>query len=307
MRILILGAGATGGYFGARLIEGGANVTFLVRPLRAQQLREAGLSVKSTFGDLHLTDLSIIEQVTEPYDLIILSCKAYDLSSAIETVRPAVGNGSTILPLLNGMRHIDELQNQFGKTPVIGGLCIISSTLDHDGKIVHYNDTHTLKFGELSGDLTPRIETIQDLMQPTKISWHASEFIQQDMWEKWTMLATLAAMTCLMRANVGQIVRAPGGAHFGEQLFDECLSIFRAQGYEPRKQFIESTRSRSVDPQSTLMASMLRDIERGGKVEGDHILGDLIARAEAHNLPVAILRTAYCHIKAYENRRADAK
>lgn len=307
MRILILGAGATGGYFGARLIEGGANVTFLVRPMRAKQLRESGLFVKSTFGDLHMMDVSVIEQASEPYDLIILSCKAYDLPSAIDTIRPAVGNGSTILPLLNGMRHIDDLQNQFGKDPVIGGLCIISSTLDHDGKIVHYNDSHTLKFGELSGELTPRIEAIQDIMRPTKISWHASEYIQQDMWEKWTMLSTLAAMTCLMRASVGQIARAPGGAQFAEQLFEECLSIFKAQGYEPRQQFVESTRARSIDPQSTLMASMLRDIERGGKVEADHILGDLIARAETQNLSVPNLRIAYCHVKAYEIRKSETK
>lgn len=305
MRILVLGAGATGGYFGARLIEGGADVTFLVRPHRAKQLRDNGLVVESTFGDLQLTDLSVVGEADQPYDLIILSCKAYDLQSAIDTIRPAVGIKSTILPILNGMRHIDELKRRFEPEQIIGGLVIISSTLSDDGKIVHYNDSHALKFGELSGELTARIEAIREIMQPTKISWRASENIQQDMWEKWTMLATLAAMTCLMRANVGQIARSPGGVEITEQLLDECLSVFRACGNDPRSEFVNSTLARSIDPKSTLAASMLRDIERGGNTEADHILGDLIARAEAKNISVPILKIAYCHVKAYEVRRAE--
>jgi len=176
------------------------------------------------------------------------------------------------------MRHIDELKRQFKPEHIIGGLCIISSTLADDGKIMHLNDSHTLKFGELSGDLTPRIAAMQDMMQGSKIAWRASEFIQQDMWEKWAMLAPLAGMTCLMRGSIGQIARSPGGADMSVQLFEECLAVFRASGFEPREDYVKSVGDRSVDPKSTLMASMLRDIERGGKVESDHILGDFIAR-----------------------------
>jgi 2-dehydropantoate 2-reductase len=305
LKTLILGAGATGGYFGSRLIENGADVTFLARPGRSRQLRQSGLSVTSQFGDLHLSDLKVIEQVHQPFDLIILSCKAYDLDSAIDTIRPAMAANSTVLPLLNGMRHIDELKRQFKPECIIGGLCIISSTLADDGKIMHLNDSHTLKFGELSGDLTPRIAAIQDMMQGSKIAWRASEFIQQDMWEKWAMLVPLAGITCLMRGSIGQIARSPGGAETAVQLFEECLAVFRASGFEPREDYVKSVRARSIDPKSTLMASMLRDIERGGKVESDHVLGDFIARADAKNIAVPILKLAYCHVKTYETRKQE--
>jgi 2-dehydropantoate 2-reductase len=205
------------------------------------------------------------------------------------------------------MHHIDELKTQFGFEKVIGGLCVISSKLDEDGTIVHYNDLHALKFGELSGETTARIEQIQAIMQPTKISWLASTSIQKDMWEKWAMLGSLASITCLMRASVGQVARSPGGPEFAGQLFDECLSVLQAYGYEPDAQFVQSIRSRSTDEKSTLTASMLRDIERGGKVEADHILGDLIARAEAKKVAVPMLKVSYCHLKAYEARKADGQ
>ncbi|HEY9712890.1 MAG TPA: 2-dehydropantoate 2-reductase, partial [Chroococcales cyanobacterium] len=216
MRILILGAGAIGGYFGARLIEGGANVSYLVRPGRAAQLKKDGLVVESCFGNLSLplAESQIVEKATETYDLILLSCKAYDLDSAIEAIRPAVGPSTTVLPLLNGIRHVTELQKQFKEERVLGGFCIISSTLADTGKIIHFNNAHTLKFGEFSGEESERIKAIKAVFQPAKMDWKASPDISRDMWEKWVMIASLAATTCLMRASVGQVARSPGGKEF---------------------------------------------------------------------------------------------
>lgn len=303
MRTLILGAGATGGYFGARLLEAGADVTFLVRPNKAQQLRDTGLVVKSATGDVTRKDVKLIESVTEPFDLVILSCKAFDLASAISAIKPAVGKETTIFPLLNGLKHIDELQKTFGKGRVIGGMCIISATVDDRGRIVHLNDIHTLKFGELDGEMTPRIKAIKAMTLEAKNKSIASTNIQKDMWEKWVMLATLAALNCLMRANIGEIARSPGGKEIAEQMLNECLEIMRAHGHDPSDQFVRDTLARSVDEKSTLAASMLRDLERGNNVEGDQILGDLIARAEKKNIEVPALKMAYCNVKAYEQRR----
>lgn len=302
MRILILGAGATGGYYGGRLIEAGADVTFLVRPRRAAQLRKTGLLVKSQYGDIAATP-KLIESVSEPFDLIIISCKAFDLDSSIEAIKPAVAKHSAVLPLLNGMRHIDDLLHQFGDENVLGGLCQISSTLNEDGEIIHLNDQHFLKFGELKGVMSPRIEELSTLAAGAKMAANASTTILHDMWDKWMRLATLAGITSLMRSSVGDIARSQGGQEIAMQLFNECLSIGTAYGYGARGQFIEQTHSMLTDTSSTLMASMLRDIEKGNKVEGDHILGDLISRAERKSIPVPILRVAYCHVKAYEHRR----
>ncbi|HEY9677121.1 MAG TPA: 2-dehydropantoate 2-reductase [Drouetiella sp.] len=304
MRTLILGAGATGGYFGARMLDAGADITFQVRPAKAELLRENGLVVKSALGDIERHDVKLIEKATEPYDAIILSCKAFDLKSAMAAIKPAVGENTTIVPLLNGMKHIDELQNEFGAEKIIGGMCIISATVDDRGRIAHLNDQHTFKFGEFNGEMTPRVRALKDVCANAKFKSIASTNILKDMWEKWTMLATLAALNCLMRANIGEIAKSPNGRQIAEQMFNECLSIFKAHGHEPSEQFVKDILARSTDEKSTLAASMLRDLERGNNVEGDQILGDLITRAEQKNIDVPALKMAYCNVKAYEQRRS---
>src|SRR5579871_3131596 len=133
MRILVLGAGATGGYFGGRLAEANQDVTFLVRPRRAAALARSGLQIRSRFGDFHLTRPAAIlsDDLREPFDVLLLSCKAYDLEDAIHSVKPAVGPRTTILPLLNGVRHLDRLDQAFGRERVLGGLCAIAAASAH--------------------------------------------------------------------------------------------------------------------------------------------------------------------------------
>jgi 2-dehydropantoate 2-reductase len=299
MRILILGAGATGGYFGARLAESGADVTFLVRPRRAAQLAADGLRVKSQYGDCVIMPAKHIEVATEPFDLVILSCKAYDLESSIEAIAPAVSASTTVLPLLNGMSHIEVLQARFSDS-VIGGFCIISATLDSDGTIRHLNEAHTIKYGELDGRRTARIDAIDAVMQPAKMNAVASDNILSDMWEKWVMISSLAALTTLFRATVGEVARSPYGARIASDLFKECIAVARANGISPREAFVSSNAARLVDKSSTLAASMLRDMKAGSRVESDHIIGALIDRAKAKSVDVPILETAYCNLKVHE-------
>ncbi len=306
MRTLVLGAGATGGYFGGRLLETGADVTFLLRPKRSSELREGGLAIKSKYGDSHLSELKIIDRASEPFELIILSCKAYDLSSALDSISGAVGKGTTILPLLNGMRHFDELKSRFGDEKVIGGFCIIAATMDPDGKILHLNDMHTIKYGELDGKPSERISAIDKMFEPANCISKASETIVADMWEKWVMISSLAALTTLMRASVGEVARSPGGPEIAHKLFQECVSIARAHGCNPPDTFVKNMSGRLSDPTSTLAASMCRDVERGNNVEADQILGNLIEKAREKNVAVPILEIAYCNVKAYEQRRAAA-
>lgn len=306
MRILILGAGATGGYFGARLAESGADVTFLVRSRRGQQLAAKGLHVISQFGECTIKPVSFVERVDRAFDLVVLTCKAYDLDSAVDMIAPAVGFGSMVLPLLNGMSHIDLLKQRFGDA-VLGGFCIISSTLDADGTIRHLNDTHTLKFGELSGAMTDRVRAVDEVMKPAKFDSHASDHIVSDMWEKWVMISSLAALTTLMRATVGEIARSPYGDRIATALFDECLSVARAHGCMPRDSFVKSAGTRLVDSSSTLTASMLRDMQSGQRVESDHIIGALIDKAKEKDIATPILEIAYCNLKAHELHRATSQ
>jgi 2-dehydropantoate 2-reductase len=307
MRILVVGAGAIGGYFGGRLHEAGRDVRFLVRPQRARELAQSGLVIVSPAGNATLRDVKTVlaENIAQSFDLVLLSCKAYDLGSAILSFAPAVGPSTAILPLLNGMRHLDELDSKFGKSRVLGGQCVIAATLSKERAIVHLNDLHALSFGERDGGISERAQAIATAMRGAKFDVHASENIVQEMWEKWMFLATLAGGTCLFRGSVGDILAAPQGTDRLLELLEECRAAASANGYPPRADVSERVR-KTVTTASPLTASMLRDIESKARIEADHIIGDLIDRASAQGktpIDVRMLRIVYTHLKAYEARR----
>lgn len=310
MRTLIVGAGATGGYYGARLAEAGADVTFLVRPARAAKLAADGLNVRSPLGDLHLPDPPTVTADklagAGRFDLILLSCKAYDLDSAVADLAPAVGPDTAILPVLNGMSHLDVLDARFGAERVLGGSCAIAATLAPDGAIRHMSELCSITYGERDGSRSSRIEAVDALMRGLKFQPRLSDVILQEMWEKWVFLATLAGATTLMRAAVGDIVAAPGGTALITALHAECTSVAAASGFEPRAVVAERARAQLTAAGSTFTASMLRDIENRGRIEADHVIGDLIARGErlAPEMPFPLLTAVYTGLKAYEARRA---
>jgi 2-dehydropantoate 2-reductase len=306
VRILVVGAGAVGGYFGGRLLEAGRDVTFLVRPRRAAALAKNGLTIRSPLGDYHRDSPPIVthENLVDPFDLVLLSCKAYDLDNAMASFAGAVGENTAILPLLNGTRHLDVLADRFGPKPLLGGQCVISATLDANGEIVQLGHLHALSFGELDGSRSRRIETIASAVLGSGFDARLSDEIRQEMWEKWVLIAALAGITCLMRASVGDYLAA-GASDLATGLLDECATIAAGEGYPPRPATLDRALAMLTTAGSPLKASMLRDIEGGNPIEGDQILGDLLRRAakpDAHSL----LRIATLHVKAYEAGRARA-
>lgn len=303
MRILVVGTGAIGGYFGGRLLEAGQDVTFLVRPRRAAQLAGTGLVIRSRVGDATLPAPPhvLAEGLTAPFDVILLSCKAYDLPGAIDSFAPAVGPDTAILPLLNGMSHLAALDARFGPDQVLGGECLISSTLDADGRVIHLNDSHTLLFGERGATRSARTDAIAAAFAGAKFDGRLSGTILQDMWEKWVFIATAAGITCLMRATVGDIVAA-GAADLATGLLDECAAIAAREGFPLRPEALGRSRQVLTTPGSPLTASMLRDVENGGPVEAGQILGDLLRRGGPAD-PRSLLRLAFAHLSAYEARR----
>jgi 2-dehydropantoate 2-reductase len=312
MRVLVVGAGATGGYYGARLAEAGRDVTFLVRPARAEALAAKGLSVKSPLGDVHLpapatvTADALAQGQGGAFDLVLLSCKAYDLDAAIADFAPAVQEGTLVLPVLNGMRHLDALDARFGAERVLGGSCSIVATVAAGGEIRHMSAFATLTYGERDGSRSPRVEAIEALMRDARFQPKLSSTIVLEMWEKWVFLATLAGITCLMRASIGDIVGAPGGRAAIEELYAECVAVATAAGFAPREAVAAQARAMLTQEGAPITASMLRDIEGKARIEADHVIGDLIARGDAHapDSPRRGLAHAYTHLKAYERRRA---
>jgi 2-dehydropantoate 2-reductase len=307
MRILVVGAGAIGGYFGGRLLQAGRDVTFLVRLRRAAELARDGLVIKSPNGDATLKDPPTVlaERLGEKFDVVLLSCKAFDLDDAIKSFAPAVGPKTAIIPLLNGMRHIDVLDGHFGKDRVLGGQCGIAATLDEHRHVVQLAPAfQLLSFGERNGGISDRVRAIAEDFAPGNMGSQASENIMQEMWEKWVLLTTLAASTSLMRAAVGHILAAPGGRDFILGVRDECSAVAKAADHVPRESLITRMNGMLTTEGSPLTASMFRDIKAGAPVEADHVVGDMIARGDAAKVPVPKLRIAYTHLKAYEGQRA---
>lgn len=308
MRILCLGAGALGGYFGGRLIQADTPVTFLVRPARQKLLQEKGLRIESSFGN-YSTQVNAVTSVEgmEPYDLVLLSCKAYDLDTAMEAIAPAVGPQTMILPILNGLSHIDRLNQRFGRERVLGGVAKIAATLTDDGVIKHLNDWRYLAFGEQDGGISPRVMELKALLDTTSITAQASADIMQVMWEKLVHLATIAGMTSLMRASVGEIARTRDGTALMTRFLKVNAEIAACEGYQPSDSFMQEYLGILSDPQSPYTASMLRDIERKGPNEGEHIIGFMEEKARKHQLDASIHQIVLVHVQAYEQRRAAGR
>jgi len=304
MQILILGAGAIGGYFGGRLIEAGADVTFLVRSRRAEQLTRDGLVIESEIGDVRMPVKFIIGSTDDVvFDMVIVACKSYDLNTAITDIAPYIKRSTLLLPLLNGVKHLDLLREKFGVENVLGGTCHIGATLASTGTVHHLNRLHSIAFGRLSKKQDKNICTFENLLARAKVDARLSTDVLQDMWNKFVMLTTLAGATCLMRASIGDIMNCRDGRNFITELLQECEDVAAAQGYCPDAEFMKHTRNELTKHGSPQTSSMLRDMQINGKTEADHILGDMVSRADAVGVAAPLIRTAYCHLQAYEIER----
>ncbi|TFV34686.1 2-dehydropantoate 2-reductase [Bradyrhizobium frederickii] len=307
MRVLVIGAGALGGYYGACLVRAGRDVTFLVREKRAGKLRQNGLQVVSPHGDFVVQPKILLAgDLREAFDVVLVGVKAYSLDDAMSQFAPAVGPHTMILPILNGLKHIDALTARFGATRVLGGLANVSAGLDADGRVLHFMANQTIVFGEIEGALSERALALETLFDVPGIDVRASEAITHDMWEKFVQLSTIAGITCLMRASIGDILAVPNGEQSIFRLFAECCAVATASGYEPRAPFIEFDRKLFTTLDSPLKASMLRDIERGSMTESEHILGDMADRARKLGIETPLLDLARAHVAAYEVGRRRA-
>lgn len=308
MRILVLGAGGTGGYFGGRLAEAGCDVTFLVRAARAARLRSEGLVIRSPLGDARLP-VKVVESsgLAPDYDLVVLSCKAYDLDDAIRSVAPAMARpGATLLPLLNGLKHLDALDAAFGAGNVLGGLCHISATLNAAGEVEHLNRLQTLTFGErTAGASTDRCTRLAETFARASFDSRHSVNVLADLWEKFAFMAAGASLTGLMRASVGDIVASAEGARAARQIVAECQGIAAAAGYPVSEKGAGFTAHMLTTSGSPFKASMLRDIEAGQRIEADHLVGDMLQRGRALDRPVALLELAFAHLLAYQHARGS--
>jgi 2-dehydropantoate 2-reductase len=305
MRILVMGAGAVGGYFGGRLLQASVadEVTFLVRPGRKAQLNRDGLVIESpSTGDFRSPVTTVLAEEVQPgWDVVLLACKAYDLDAAIAAIHPAIDERTAVLPLLNGLSHIDTLETAYGQGRVLGGLAKVQATLTHEGVVRHLAPFTALELGELDGQATERVLALESAFARTPIKVEVAPDIRGRMWEKLVFLGALAAATVLMRANLGEIVSTPEGG----------AAIAAAHGHPVRPEAMEREFlpffQTAVPGSAGATASMLRDLEAGSRIEADHILGFLLDAARRAGVPDELHEAAYLHAKAYEARRKAAR
>jgi len=304
MRMLIVGAGSTGGYFGGRLAQAGRDVTFLVHAARAKQLAEHGLQILSPHGDITLRpQLVTAESLPGPYDAILLTVKAFSLEGALKDMAPAVGAQTMILPVLNGMKHVDTLRNRFGKESVVGCACKIAGSVDSEGRIVQANLVHDMAYGEMNGEESARIQGLDRFMRDAGFDARLSPDIEQEMWEKWILLAGMGGINCLMRGTIGEVAQAPKGSEFALGLLEEIVAVVRSVGVPPSDEFLTSAASALTTKDSTT-SSMYRDLQRGVHIEADQIIGDLVERAYAAAVKVPLLELIYTNLCVYQRRLA---
>jgi 2-dehydropantoate 2-reductase len=301
MRILVVGAGAVGGYFGARLAQAGREVTFLVRARRGEEIKAKGLQILSPHGDLTIHPETVTsEKINKPYDLILLAVKSYTLSGAMNDFAPAVGAETVILPALNGMRHIALLIARFGKKAVLGGVCLVATEIDKEGRIGQLSRFQSIRYGELDGQSTERLQKVDETLEGAGFDASKSTQIMQDMWEKWVQLATVGTITCLLRGNIGEVAAIPGGAELSVAALRECSGIASACGYPQSDAFLEQQTAQVTAQGSQLTSSMYRDLKKGAPVEVDTILGDLLERGQKHGVTTPILRAAFVSLSIYQ-------
>ncbi|MGG4490741.1 ketopantoate reductase family protein [Metabacillus idriensis] len=304
MKVLVVGAGAVGGYFGARLAEKGEDVTFLVREKRAHLLNEQGLQVKSIHGDYHFyPHIMIAGDKKESFDLILLSVKAYHLKKVIEDLSPFVGDQTLIMPLLNGFSHLDMLQERFSEERVIGGLCFIESTVDQNGAIVQTSPIHELVYGALNNEQNKAVEKLEALFAGSNAEIRKSERILTDMWHKYMFISGLSGVTTLFRSPIGPIRENEFGLNAAQKLFYEIGSIMRAEG-APIAAGIEDIQLEKIHNMTHGMkSSMQRDMEKMTEIEADHLQGYLLKLAEKHEVETPVLSMVYANLKIYEKNR----
>lgn len=302
MRMLIVGAGSTGGYFGGRLAQAGRDVVFLVRPARAAQLRAAGLELISPHGGVTLRPQVVTAgEVEAPFDAVLLTVKAFSLDVAMGDLAPAVGPATMILPVLNGMRHMDLLAARFGADAVVGCACKVATMLDEQGRVVQLSPLQELAYGELDGAHSDRIGRLDTFLQDAGFDARLSPTIDREMWEKWVLLATLGGINSLLRGTIGEIERA-GGAGSAQQLLMECAAVSTAAGHAPSEAFIAAATAAVTAKGSPLTSSMYRDLQAGLPVEAEQILGDFLMRARALSVSTPLLAAASTHLNVYQNR-----
>jgi 2-dehydropantoate 2-reductase len=242
------------------------------------------------------------DQLDGPADVVLVSVKASALTAAVADFAPAVGPRTQVIPFLNGMSHLAVLTERFGEQVVLGGVVVVATQLNADGDIVELGPAASLQIGTQDGGRTEALKATYERLSGAGFDLSISDHIVGGMWHKWVFIATVGALTCLMRGTVGDIVAVPGGPGLGPAILAEASAVSAAAGYPVASARIASITQAVTQSGSSLTSSMSRDLADGRPVEVESVLADLASRGAALAVPTPLLDLATMHLRVHNER-----
>ncbi|RDH77231.1 oxidoreductase [Mycolicibacterium moriokaense] len=306
MSVLIVGAGAAGGYLGAQLDDAGRDVTFLVHQSSRDRLAAEGLRLRQ--GDRTRTvrvDAVTADDLSGPYDVVVIAVRAGVVANAIADVRPAVGSDTRVVPIMNGLDHLVLLTEAFGRTRVLGAATRLVTSQRPDGMIDVVQPGVHMEIGALDGDDAAAMQRTAAELSAPDIEVAVRDDIIAAMWEKFAFIAATAVLTCLVGDEIGPIVRADGGEELSRSVQAEVVAVADADGYPLRDVFTSRLRGIMTDPASAFGPSMFRDMHAGRPIEVT-VLRDLAGRARRRRLSTPLLDAALVRIDVHNRGLAAA-
>lgn len=305
MRIAVFGAGGVGGYFGGRLAEAGADVTFIARGAHLAALQAGGLRVASIKGDFHLPHVRATDAPASvgPVDVVLLCVKAWQVAEACEAMRPMVGPGTMVVPLENGVEAPDEVARVLGAPHAVGGLCRILAYLAGPGEIRHAAIEPSLAFGELDRTLTPRVEALRQAFAACAgVTVEIPPDIRVAMWAKFLFIAPVSGVGAVTRVPIGVFRHLPATRSLLIAAFEEIVRLAASMGVALPGEAVQSTLAftDAIPPDGT--SSMQRDILDGRPSELEAQLGAVVRLGERHAVPVPVHRFLYAALLPQERR-----
>ncbi|MEV5493280.1 2-dehydropantoate 2-reductase [Streptomyces bobili] len=305
-RVLVVGAGATGGFFGAHLVRADRDVTFLARPARAAALRSEGLRLSTARGETALAARSVTAaELDGAYDIVLLSVKADALPAALDDISPAVGESTVIIPFLNGVDHIEAIEERFPGR-LLGGVVKVAAQLTADSVIAVSGPTASMEIGELSGEVSERARRAADVLDVEGYDFSLSNSIRTSLWHKWVFISAVSVICCTATGTIGDVVAVPGGAEFAAAVLEEAVAISGAAGHPLPAAHHEWLHAFVTQAGSPFAPSLYRDLLDDRHTEVEAVLASFSSVASGFGIGTPLLNLAVMRLRLH-NRRIAAR
>jgi 2-dehydropantoate 2-reductase len=308
MRIAVMGTGGVGGYFGARLAQGGSDVVFVARGAHFAALRERGLIIESKLGDVSLPKVQATDDPSElgPVDLVLICVKLWDTEAAAHAVSAIVGPTTAVLSMQNGVQKDDVLRRILGSEPLLGGICYIASTIVRPGVIGHTGTVQKFVFGEYDGRRSARAEAFMDACRRGGIDVELSLDVRKAIWEKFVFLVGLSATTTTIRLPIGRIRTNPRTRGLLLDIMREVVAVGRAHGVALSDEYAEDLLAYCDGLPAEMFSSMYHDLERGNRLEVNWLSGGVVELGQPVGVPTPLNRAVSDILALHANGKPKA-